>query len=484
MKKTVLIFMVLSGLIFARTDAVVVGVGKYPNLRKDLQLHGVPIDVKNIQTILDAVHVPKKHITVLQDAQATRKRVRKAFTDYINSSKNREGNIFIFYFSGHGLQVKDLDGDEGDGQDEVTVLYDYKVTKKNVITQGVLLDDELYTLLTQIKSKKVLIFDKCHAGSSYRGFVVDFEKVVKGKFTLSKEFAKRIDSFPKAENPLLANVVLSATKDKETAEDSPLGGLFTKSLLEGIVYNKAVNRKGIITLKSLQNFCDLNILESAIFIKKNYKGYDELKGAFHPHFRPNKYTNIVDVFNSNIKQSKPSSISSKPKQKKYLLEDMLDSMVSRKIMTTTLTTPQKNFGLYQNVYFDINSKKKGYINVLIAYKNSYKLFMKNRPISANKTYPFPTSFLKQSLETAKPFGLTKVYTILSTKPWDIERNIRNLGVDKTDDMALSRALSKELIPSIEYDINQKMKKLKEKKRVVKVKPNILTISKVEFNVTR
>jgi hypothetical protein len=373
--------------------------------------------------------------------------------------------------------VADLDGDEGDGQDEVTVLYDFKATKNNVITGGILLDNELYTLLTEIKSKKVLIFDKCHAGSSYRGLVVDFEKVVKGEFSLSKMFAKRIDSFPKAENPLLANVVLSATKDKETAEDSPLGGLFTKSLLEGIVYNKAVNSHGVITLKSLQKFCNLNILESAIFIKKNYKGYDELKGAFHPHFRPNKNTLITNIFNTNIKEAKP-------KQKKYLLEDMLDRRVSSKIMRTELTTSQKRFTLYQNVNFTLKSKKKGYINVLIAYKDSYKLFLKNRPIKVNKEYNFPKDFLDKSLETAKPFGLTKVYTILSAKPWEIESNIRNLGSDKTDDMALSRALSKELIPSIEYAINQKMKKLNKPKKVVKVKPNILTISKVDFDVTR
>jgi len=488
MKKIIMIMLLASVIIFARTDALVVGVGKYKHLKYPLQ--GIGIDIKNIKTVLDSLHIPKENIKVLKDDGATLYSVRKAFISYIKSNKNQKGNIFVFYFSGHGLQVKDLDGDERDGKDEATVLYDFKANKKGMVYGGILLDDELYTLLTKIKSKKILIFDKCHSGSSYRGLAVGFEKVIRGDFFLSNKFAKRINSLPKAENPLLANVVFSATEDKEIAEDSLMGGLFTRSLLEGIVYNKAINKKGVITLDSLEKFCDLNVLRLATYIKKNNKGYEELKGAFHPLFRPNNDVNIVDIFSTKIKYSKPSLMSQKIKlkQKKYLLEDILESKVSKKIIEAYLTTPRKNFKLDKSVSFTLKSRKKGYLNVLIAYKDRYELFMKNRKIKAHKEYTFPDDFLFvknkiRYLETKKPYGLTKVYMILSKKPWDIETNIRNLGQNKSDDLALSNALTKELIPSIEYELNQKMQKLK-KQKIVKLKPNILTIAKVEFNVIR
>ena len=484
MKKILMIMLLLNAMVFARTDALVVGVGIYKNIEHPLQ--GIPIDIKNIKTILDALHIPKKNIQVLEDKGATLYNVRKAFTNYIKSNKNREDNIFIFYFSGHGLQVKDLDGDEEDGKDEASVLYDFNANEKKVISKGILLDDELYTLLTKIKSKKILIFDKCHSGSSYRSLTIGFEKVVKGDFFLSKTFAKRINSLPQAENPLLANVVLSATEDKETAEDSLMGGLFTRSLLEGIVYNKAKNSKGIVTLDSLEKFCDSNVLRLAVYIKKNNKGYEELRGAFHPLFRPNDDVNIVDVFNTKVKHSKPSLVSPKVKlkQKSHLLEDILDSMVSKKIIVAKLATSTTKFKLRQSISFNLKSKKKGYLNVLISYQNSYKLFMKNKKIKAHKNYAFPDDFFdNKSLRAKKPLGITKVYTILSERPWDIESNIRSLGQNKNDDLALSNAFTKELTSSIEYAVNQKIKKLKEQK-IVRVKPNILTISKVEFNVVK
>jgi len=483
MKKILILLLLVGELLFARSDALVVGVGIYPNAKH--KLIGVEQDIENIQTILDSFSVPKKNITILKDSQATLKRVRRAFKNYINDkNRNREGNIFIFYFSGHGLQVGDLDGDEGDGKDEATVLYDYAEQGK-IISGGILLDDELYTLLTQIKSKKILIFDKCHSGSSYRGFVVDFKKVVIGDFNLSNHFAKEIKSKSNVNNPLGDDVVvLSATKDREIAEDSPLGGLFTKSLLDGIVYNKAVNKQGIITLRSLENFCNLDVLKLAVYIKKHNKGYDELKGAFHPWFRPNTNLNIVDIFNSQLKHTKIKS-TIKPKQKPYLLEDMLDSLSQKTIINPMVTDIKKSFVIDDSVSIRFTSKKRGVLNVLIAYKNSYKLFMKNRPIRAGKEYTFPDDFFDTKyLIAQKPYGLTKIYFILSKKPWEIEKHIRDLGDNKRNDLSLSNAFSKELIPTIEYEINQKKKKIKEQRKVVRVKPNILTISKVEFNVTR
>lgn len=64
------------------------------------------------------------------------------------------GEIYIYY-SGHGTQRTDLDGDEADGKDEAFVFKD-----------GVLLDDEIATIINNMKcSKLVCIADSCHSGT-------------------------------------------------------------------------------------------------------------------------------------------------------------------------------------------------------------------------------------------------------------------------------------------------------------------------------
>ena len=63
--------------------------------------------------------------------------------------KDSQSNDSLFlYFSGHGGQTVDLDGDEVDGQDEFICPVDFK-------TAGVIVDDELKTLLSRWLPKGV-----------------------------------------------------------------------------------------------------------------------------------------------------------------------------------------------------------------------------------------------------------------------------------------------------------------------------------------
>ena len=69
--------------------------------------------------------------------------------------KNTTEKLVVYYI-GHGLNVKDKDGDEADGKDEAMYF-----------TDGVLVDD---TLVQQLKLKQddstlILVTDACHSGS-------------------------------------------------------------------------------------------------------------------------------------------------------------------------------------------------------------------------------------------------------------------------------------------------------------------------------
>ncbi|KAH9945391.1 metacaspase [Epithele typhae] len=68
----------------------------------------------------------------------------------------------FFHYSGHGGQTKDLDGDEGDGYDEVVYPVDYNQA-------GHLVDDLMHDIMVKPLPpgcRLTAIFDSCHSGSA------------------------------------------------------------------------------------------------------------------------------------------------------------------------------------------------------------------------------------------------------------------------------------------------------------------------------
>eukprot|EP00741_Cyanophora_paradoxa_P018447 tig00021070_g17810.t1 len=72
----------------------------------------------------------------------------------------RPGDILLFTFSGHGGQIKDLDGDEIDGKDETLIPVDYE-------TAGEITDDELAALFAKLPRgvRLICFLDCCHSGT-------------------------------------------------------------------------------------------------------------------------------------------------------------------------------------------------------------------------------------------------------------------------------------------------------------------------------
>jgi hypothetical protein len=81
----------------------------------------------------------------------------KTFLSYLDAFFARTSNRLIFYYVGHGTNVRDMDGDESDRQDEAFVFDD-----------GTVIDDVLLQHLCEKKhpdSALVLVTDACHSGS-------------------------------------------------------------------------------------------------------------------------------------------------------------------------------------------------------------------------------------------------------------------------------------------------------------------------------
>lgn len=88
-------------------------------------------------------------------------------------TRSEKGDVIYVHFSGHGQQVKDLDGDEADGYDESWIPYDaYRRCCAEDDGSKHLIGDEINTLLSKLRcavgneGQILVIVDACHSGKS------------------------------------------------------------------------------------------------------------------------------------------------------------------------------------------------------------------------------------------------------------------------------------------------------------------------------
>ncbi len=121
-----------------------------------------------------------------------------------------EGDLFIFYVSGHGGQIADTSGDEEDAQDETLCLWD-----------GQMSDDYLKEMWEEIPDGVRVLFvtDSCNSGSNYK----------------ARSFKRTI---PRNYNGSLIHY--GGCDDGESSYGGDQGGVFTTALIDawvdGITY--------------------------------------------------------------------------------------------------------------------------------------------------------------------------------------------------------------------------------------------------------
>jgi hypothetical protein len=157
--------------------ALLVGIDRYvdPSLTT---LRGCGNDVRAARDVLvDRLEIPHDDVLVLTDEDATRDAIVAAFRSHLIATGQRwvaDGRpepapAFLFYFSGHGSQAKDLTGTEPDGYDETIVPHDARGDGSADIR-----DYELGSWLDQLPGDNVtVVLDCCHSGSGTRDPVTE-----------------------------------------------------------------------------------------------------------------------------------------------------------------------------------------------------------------------------------------------------------------------------------------------------------------------
>mmetsp|Transcript_54629 Transcript_54629/g.130367 ORF Transcript_54629/g.130367 Transcript_54629/m.130367 type:complete len:286 (-) Transcript_54629:168-1025(-) len=181
---------------------VLMVVNDYKNTPKSLSCG---VDGQHMRQLLQACGVSS--ITSVLDNQCTKGRVRQAVRQVCSSCA--PDDYFLFYYSGHGHFVRDLDGDEADHFDEAFVCVDEQGQIK--IPQSLYIDDEFHDDMVAAlhpDTRVLLITDCCHSGT-----IADLDK-------------------PDMEGR--EAILLAGCLDPQTSGDlkrTQGGGIFTHSLL-------------------------------------------------------------------------------------------------------------------------------------------------------------------------------------------------------------------------------------------------------------
>ena len=168
---------------------------------------GCELDVDNMERIVSPLGYSRN---VLKTKQATRDAVLDALST--NAKKLKSGDTLVFYFSGHGGQQPDTNGDEGDGKDETLVAYD-----------GEIIDDDLNDIWVKFKSgvRIIMISDSCNSGTNYR-----LMRDVKNPTPFSP-------LAPDTVSQMRAQMIhLGGCRDGFTSQGYQTGGEFTMALCE------------------------------------------------------------------------------------------------------------------------------------------------------------------------------------------------------------------------------------------------------------
>jgi len=240
---------------YSNTVILSIGISDY------MSINGLSSPAKDARAFAgmmkDKYGISSSDIITLTNSSATKRGILSAF-DRILGKVGSRTNLIIFY-SGHGGQIPDNNGDEGDGKDEVICPYDF--SKSNQRATGIV-DDEIANYLKKFSAKAndvVMIFDSCFSGSAHKAVRMKSDgwnqpkmKTISPGGLGSENGAKAVDS-----KGLSNFVFLSSSKGSEPSIDAgeDLGySLYTYYLLKGMNGAADINSDGEITTIEIHNF--------------------------------------------------------------------------------------------------------------------------------------------------------------------------------------------------------------------------------------
>ncbi len=163
--------------------ALCVGINEFRSLPRSSWLNGCVNDADDLAKALRKQGFSSRHLHVLKDRAATKKKVMATLGELVG--KVKPGDHLVFTFSSHGTQVPTRPGtdDEPDGLDEAFACHDIKQSGDDWDRRTVIVDDELRDLFEKVPEGVLVevLLDTCHSGTGLRDLDDIMQAMVQGR---------------------------------------------------------------------------------------------------------------------------------------------------------------------------------------------------------------------------------------------------------------------------------------------------------------
>lgn len=422
MFKKLLTTVIISGITLATPGhaedrALLIGVGKYQS-PEITTLPGIDLDIGKMEKAAKLMRFDS--VKTVLDSNATLDNVTNIMEKFLINGVNSTDRVLI-YFSGHGTQIPDQNGDEtGDKVDEVLTMYDTQKAKiggQDSLT-GVLVDDKFNEILNKIPSQNILVLlDACNSGTATKN--ISFGSGVLGEEIKSVSKYYQYSGMPTvskgnfmAKQNIQDNanyVALSAAGDTESAQATTKGSLFTLGILSAI--EKAKHEKSALT---------------AVFLKSHATRFIKVNNNQNP-FTPNLSGN-QKLANKVIKIRESSSSNNYGNKWKRLVQ------LTEKAQPLDIKINQTDYAIGEHLIITINNIQSGYLNVInidsddqptILFPNKF-----NPDAKVQGSLVIPTAQMKFNLPAQAPIGPSLIVAFFSDK----KINLYNAGKVNIDEI--------------------------------------------------
>ncbi len=263
---TALMAIIACSAAYADQYAVLIGIEDYPGKPRQYQnvnLPGPSTDVDKMSALLsNRFGVVPANMKIIKNTQADYKGIKNLITWLTSKVKN--GDQAIIFYSGHGTRVKDVNGDEADGYDEALVSND--AHNGASASEMYIIDDEINVWLHNITKKGaevVMISDSCFSGTISK----DFSKNVVSKYyqvdkAEAAKYAKAAKLLPKSESFENADpniTTITACTDTQESKSANFAGVGWMGVLTYHLNDYFTKSKGTPTYTQLTEYLKKNI---------------------------------------------------------------------------------------------------------------------------------------------------------------------------------------------------------------------------------
>ncbi|MEW6267488.1 MAG: caspase family protein [Thermodesulfobacteriota bacterium] len=406
----------------AADRALLVGVGRYQASQANLA--GIDLDLTAMEEVVRLMGYSQ--VKVLRDEQATLGNIQQAFREQLIQGVTPDDRV-LFYFSGHGSQIRDQDPkDEDDDLDEVLLPHDAGLDNNRLVR--VFVDDEFGRLLGQIKARNIVVLiDACHSGTATKGL----KGITLLETTQAPDLYYKFFHYPglppsckgsfAVEGTAASTsqyISLSAARDDEKAVATASGSLFTRGLLHAA--KQAASSGSSLTLEQAR--------DSATDFIRNAVGNPQK--AHHPFLFGNMSLAGLDIIPARTGASSqpgssavPGSQAPRPGAANPGLWAELAKLADAAPYPIRVSANKPRFKIGDNLVVTCQAPSAGYLNVLnidegenkasVLFPNQYK---RDNRVEANSALNIPGPGDPFVLRAKPPARRTMIVVLHSQRP--------------------------------------------------------------------